>query len=85
MLENGTGIREMRAKREMTMTNTTITKDPVCGMDIGIASAAGRTEHEGQTYYFCGAKCKEKFDLDPAQYAGKAAGASKSNVAAAAR
>lgn len=56
------------------MKNTTIVKDPVCGMDIGTDGAAGRTEHQGQTYYFCGAKCKEKFDLNPAQYLGTAAG-----------
>ena len=67
------------------MTNTAIAKDPVCGMDIGTASAAGQTDHEGQTYYFCGAKCKEKFDADPAQYARKAGGASKSDVATAVR
>ena len=47
------------------MKNTTTVKDPVCGMDIETATAAGRTEHAGQTYYFCGSKCKDKFDRDP--------------------
>ena len=60
------------------MKNATTVKDPVCGMDIETATAAGRTEHNGQTYYFCGSKCKEKFDLNPKQYVGKSAGASKS-------
>ncbi len=55
------------------MKNTTAVKDPVCGMDIEMATAAGRTEHKGQTYYFCGSKCKEKFDVNPEQYLGKSA------------
>ncbi len=56
------------------MNNTTAVKDPVCGMDVEIATSAGRTEHNGQTYYFCGLGCKAKFDLNPEQYSGKTAG-----------
>ena len=56
------------------MTTTTAVKDPVCGMDVETATAAGRTEYEGETYYFCGSNCKKKFDLDPEQYLGKSAG-----------
>jgi Cu+-exporting ATPase len=49
--------------------NTTIAvKDLVCGMHVEPASAAGRTEHNGQSYYFCGSKCKEKFDANPERY-----------------
>jgi Cu+-exporting ATPase len=55
------------------MSSTTVVKDPVCGMDVETASAAGHTEHAGQTYYFCGSKCKEKFDRNPAQYLDKSA------------
>ena len=52
------------------MENTTIAKakDPVCGMNIQTNDATGRTEHSGQTYYFCGSRCKEKFDKHPEQY-----------------
>ncbi len=60
------------------MTSTTVVKDPVCGMEIETATAAGQTEHKGQTYHFCGAKCKEKFDKNPAQYLDKQAGKPKS-------
>ena len=60
------------------MDSTTIVKDPVCGMDIEIANAAGHTEHAGQTYHFCGSRCKEKFDRNPAQYLGNAAAEQKS-------
>jgi Cu+-exporting ATPase len=59
------------------MKSATVVKDPVCGMDIETASAAGHTEHAGQTYYFCGSNCKEKFDKNPAQYLDKQAGKSK--------
>ena len=59
------------------MTNTVAVKDPVCGMDIETDTAAGRTEYKGQTYYFCGSTCKEKFVLNPAPSLGKSAGAQK--------
>ena len=60
------------------MTNATAAKDLVCGMDIDTATAPSRTEHQGKTYFFCSATCKETFDLNPAQYLGKAAGTPKS-------
>jgi Cu+-exporting ATPase len=60
------------------MKNTTAVKDLVCGMDVESATAAGRTDYKGQTYYFCGSKCKEKFDSNPAQYLGKVAATPKS-------
>jgi YHS domain-containing protein len=50
---------------EATMNESTV-HDPVCHMDITIASAAGRSEHGGQTYYFCSPGCKKDFDADPA-------------------
>jgi Cu+-exporting ATPase len=59
------------------MSSTTVVKDPVCGMEIETAAAAGHTEHSGQTYYFCGSKCKEKFDHSPAQYLTKSTAAPK--------
>jgi YHS domain-containing protein len=61
-----------------TMKSTTTVKDLVCGMDVETATAAARTEHKGQTYYFCSTKCKEKFDSNPQQYLGKSAGTPKS-------
>jgi len=62
----------------MTMTNTTAVKDLVCGMDVEPATAAGRSEYQGETYYFCGASCKEKFDLNPEQYVSQSAETPKS-------
>ena len=42
--------------------------DPVCGMTVNPAKARHRAEHAGQSYFFCGAKCREKFTSDPARY-----------------
>jgi P-type Cu+ transporter len=44
------------------------TIDPVCGMRVDPAKAAGASDHEGQTFYFCSTGCKTKFDADPARY-----------------
>ena len=52
----------------MKMKTTTVVKDPVCGMEVETASAAGHSENKGQTYYFCGSGCKEKFDANPDHY-----------------
>lgn len=43
--------------------------DPVCGMQVNERTAAGRSEYQGWTYYFCSASCKQKFDQDPERYA----------------
>lgn len=44
-------------------------RDPVCGMDVDDGSAAGRSQYQGQDYYFCSQDCKQKFDQNPEQYA----------------
>ena len=45
--------------------------DPVCGMQVDPAKAAGKSDYDGKTYYFCSKMCKAKFDANPSQYAGK--------------
>lgn len=42
--------------------------DPVCGMTVDPASAAGSFKHDGQTYYFCSTHCLEKFREDPRRF-----------------
>jgi Cu+-exporting ATPase len=42
--------------------------DPVCKMQIDEKKAAGKSEYNGTTYYFCAAVCKRKFDENPKQY-----------------
>jgi Cu+-exporting ATPase len=36
--------------------------DPVCGMTVEPARAAGTSERDGVRYYFCSPGCKQKFD-----------------------
>lgn len=45
--------------------------DPVCGMEIDPKTAAGKSEYQGQTYYFCSSGCKQAFDKEPEKYVGK--------------
>jgi len=42
--------------------------DPVCGMTIDPLSAAGSSEYNGHTYYFCSTGDKQAFDRDPERY-----------------
>ena len=67
-----------RAGRETTESTVSeevvlekLVKDPVCGMEIDPAKAAGSSEFEGRTHYFCNLNCKESFDAEPEKYATK--------------
>lgn len=42
--------------------------DPVCGMTVQPATAAGSYEYQGKTYYFCAQNCLTKFRSDPEYY-----------------
>lgn len=44
--------------------------DPVCDMEVDVATARWISEHDGETYYFCAPGCKAAFEKEPAQYAG---------------
>ena len=46
-------------------------RDPVCGMDVNEQQAAGRSEYQGETYYFCSTRCKEQVDQTPERYTGQ--------------
>jgi P-type Cu+ transporter len=48
-------------------------KDPVCGMDVDPHTAKHRAEYNGRPYYFCSARCKERFEADPEKYLGERA------------
>jgi len=45
--------------------------DPVCGMEIELASATHVIEFEGQKVYFCSNNCEERFKENPQKYVGK--------------
>jgi len=42
--------------------------DPVCGMTVDPARAAGSVAHAGTTYHFCSTHCVAKFRAHPAKY-----------------
>jgi xanthine dehydrogenase accessory factor len=42
--------------------------DPVCGMTVTPGPAGYPLRHDGVTYYFCGAGCRQSFERDPAAY-----------------
>jgi P-type Cu+ transporter len=50
------------------MNSTTLVRDPVCGMEIDTASAAGHSEYHGKSYFFCSAHCQRTFDANPEQF-----------------
>ena len=39
--------------------------DPVCGMEVTPEDAAGSSNYQGQTYYFCNESCLERFQANP--------------------
>jgi P-type Cu+ transporter len=45
-------------------------KDPVCGMTVDPATAAGRTTYESRDYYFCSDQCLRTFKAEPERYIG---------------
>lgn len=42
--------------------------DPVCDMEVEIASARWIVDHEGETFYFCAPGCKAAFEKDPSNF-----------------
>lgn len=55
------------SKTAATMHTPTVI-DPVCGMKVDPATSAHRVDHEGTTYHFCSARCRERFVADPEKY-----------------
>ena len=45
--------------------------DPVCGMTVDPATAAGRYEYQGKTYYFCALSCLARFRAHPEEVLSK--------------
>ena len=44
--------------------------DPVCKMQVDEQKAAGTSDFEGKTYYFCAPGCKKAFEENPEEYLG---------------
>lgn len=56
-----------------------LVKDPVCGMMVDPAAAAGSTVYLDNTYHFCSQSCHKKFDAAPERYLGSVTPAQPAN------
>ena len=43
-------------------------RDPVCGMMVDPAKAAGQHEYKGTLYYFCNPSCFARFKAEPDKF-----------------
>jgi Cu+-exporting ATPase len=48
----------------------TTVRDPVCGMDVDPATSKHSFKYREETYHFCSAGCRSKFEAAPEQYLG---------------
>ena len=54
--------------RSLPIAQSAAVIDPVCGMTVDPATAAGSYEYNGTTYYFCAVRCRERFAADPESF-----------------
>jgi Cu+-exporting ATPase len=55
----GDGLRPLRAA---------VSVDPVCGMTVDPAAAAGHFDYQGTTYHFCSTHCLHRFKAEPQKF-----------------
>jgi P-type Cu+ transporter len=48
--------------------NPDVAIDPVCGMSVTIETAKHRLSYRGQDYFFCGARCRTRFEAEPEKF-----------------
>jgi Cu(I)/Ag(I) efflux system membrane fusion protein len=70
---SGTFLIDSESRLELAAAGMvgTLSKDPVCGIDVSVNKAvkAGRkSSYNGKTYYFTSDDCKVQFDKDPKHY-----------------
>jgi YHS domain-containing protein len=52
-------------------------RDPVCGMDVSVASPGATATVDGMRYVFCARGCADAFAADPQRHLGETAGAGR--------
>jgi YHS domain-containing protein len=52
------------------MESNSVLKDPVCGMTV-TAKSFHHLERDGQSYFFCGTKCKNRFANQTERFSGQ--------------
>jgi xanthine dehydrogenase accessory factor len=55
-------------RRDEAPASAGIAIDPVCHMEVEIATARHSADVNGHTYYFCAAQCRTSFLDDPARF-----------------
>lgn len=61
------------AKPPATRGSALKVKCPLCvNHEIEVDDKTPRTDHDGQTYYFCSEACRERFLQDPAKFIARA-------------
>ena len=70
---SGTFLIDSESRLELAAAGMvgTLSKDPVCGVDVSInkAEKTGRKSvYKGKTYYFSSNECKEKFEKNPGAF-----------------
>jgi YHS domain-containing protein len=68
MKEGATGRSPLRAQRRKGAKFGGKLLDPICDMTVEPASAAGKFDYDGATFYFCSVHCQKLFQSDPAKY-----------------
>jgi YHS domain-containing protein len=48
---------------------SSLVRDPVCGMEIDPKNAAATTTYQGKTLYFCRVECQQQFVQSPERFA----------------
>ncbi len=59
---------EREAREDEARSRAGSAVDPICGMAVVIAGARHTTEHAGRTFYFCNARCRERFLAAPERW-----------------
>ncbi|HEX7794083.1 MAG TPA: XdhC family protein [Vicinamibacterales bacterium] len=68
-LNTSTAVTPVRAATAPAIAKAAATAiDPVCDMEVDIATARYKADFEGVTYYFCCASCKSRFLKQPHEY-----------------
>ena len=57
-----------QAHRDQPADHGTIVLDPVCGMKVDTQTAQHRFDLGGTPYYFCSARCRDRFAANPDKY-----------------
>ncbi|MEW6594312.1 MAG: heavy metal translocating P-type ATPase [Thermodesulfobacteriota bacterium] len=61
-------MEHIHARHEQGLEKNSVATDPVCGMEVSPAEAAGTVRHGGKEYYFCSDNCRKKFEQNPQHY-----------------